>query len=64
MSQGDTELPVVAARTNGPSATPDPFFDTQPAAVFRPDRYVFAVVDEERDLDRLLVDLGRRLCLR
>jgi hypothetical protein len=64
MSHGDTELPVVAARTSGPSATRDPFFDAQPAPVFRPDRYAFGVVDEERDLDRLLVDLGRRLCLR
>jgi hypothetical protein len=64
MSHGDTELPVVAARTSGPSATRDPFFDAHPAAVFRPDRYVFGVVDEEWNLDRLLVEFGRRLCLR
>jgi hypothetical protein len=30
----------------------------------RPDRYVFGVVDKEWDLDRLLVELGRRLELR
>ena len=29
----------------------------------RPDRYVFGVVDEEWDLDRLLLELGRKLAL-
>ena len=41
----------------------DRVFDTHPAVVLRPDRYIFGVVDEEWDLDRLLVDLGRRLAL-
>ncbi len=42
----------------------DRLFDTHPAAVLRPDRYIFGVVDEEWDLDRLLVELGRKLSLR
>jgi 3-(3-hydroxy-phenyl)propionate hydroxylase len=42
----------------------DPLFDAHPAAVLRPDRYIFGVVDEEWDLDRLLVELGRKLSLR
>ncbi len=42
----------------------DDLFDAHPAAVLRPDRYVFGVVDEEWDLDRLLVELGRKLALR
>jgi 3-(3-hydroxy-phenyl)propionate hydroxylase len=41
----------------------DRLFDRHPAAVVRPDRYVFGVVDEEWDLDRLLAELGRRLAL-
>lgn len=41
----------------------DPLFDDHPAAVVRPDRYVFGVVDEAWDLDRLLVELGRKLAL-
>ena len=41
----------------------DRLFDAHPAAVLRPDRYVFGVVDEEWDLDRLLVALGRKLAL-
>ncbi len=41
----------------------DPLFDTHAAVVLRPDRYVFGVVDEEWDLDRLLLELGRRLSL-
>jgi hypothetical protein len=32
--------------------------------VLRPDRYVFGVVDEAWDLDRMLVELGRKLALR
>ena len=42
----------------------DRLFDTHPAAVVRPDRYVFGVVDTDWDLDRLLVELGRKLALR
>ncbi len=42
----------------------DRLFDLHPAAVLRPDRYVFGVVDEEWDLDRLLIELGRKLSLR
>jgi 3-(3-hydroxy-phenyl)propionate hydroxylase len=42
----------------------DRLFDAHPAAVLRPDRYVFGVVDEEWDLDRLLALLGRKLALR
>ena len=38
--------------------------DAHPAVVLRPDRYVFGVVDEEWDLDRLLAELGRKLALR
>jgi 3-(3-hydroxy-phenyl)propionate hydroxylase len=41
----------------------DRLFDAHPAAVVRPDRYVFGVVDEQRDLDQLLVELGRKLAL-
>jgi 3-(3-hydroxy-phenyl)propionate hydroxylase len=42
----------------------DRLFDSHPAALLRPDRYVFGVVDEDWSLDRLLRELGRRLCLR
>jgi 3-(3-hydroxy-phenyl)propionate hydroxylase len=42
----------------------DRLLDDHPAAVLRPDRYVFGVVDEEWDLDRLLLELGRKLALR
>ncbi len=42
----------------------DPLFDAHSAVVVRPDRYVFGVVDESWDLDRLLVELGRKLALR
>jgi 3-(3-hydroxy-phenyl)propionate hydroxylase len=42
----------------------DPLFDEHPAVVVRPDRYVFGVVDEAWDLDRLLQELGRKLALR
>jgi 3-(3-hydroxy-phenyl)propionate hydroxylase len=42
----------------------DHLFETHAAAVLRPDRYVFGVVDEQWDLDRLLVEVGRKLCLR
>jgi 3-(3-hydroxy-phenyl)propionate hydroxylase len=41
----------------------DRLFDAHGAAVLRPDRYVFGVVDEAWDLDRLLVELGRKLAL-
>jgi 3-(3-hydroxy-phenyl)propionate hydroxylase len=42
----------------------DNLFNSHPAVVLRPDRYVFGVVDDDWDLDRLLVELGRRLALR
>ena len=42
----------------------DRCFDEHPAAVLRPDRYLFGVVDGDWDLDRLLVELGRKLGLR
>jgi 3-(3-hydroxy-phenyl)propionate hydroxylase len=42
----------------------DRLFDAHPAALLRPDRYVFGVVDEDWSLDRLLGELGRRLQLR
>jgi 3-(3-hydroxy-phenyl)propionate hydroxylase len=42
----------------------DLLFDRHPAAVIRPDRYVFGVVDESWDLDQLVVELGRKLALR
>jgi 3-(3-hydroxy-phenyl)propionate hydroxylase len=42
----------------------DRLFDAHPAAVVRPDRYVFGVVDEAWDLDRLVLELGRKLALR
>jgi 3-(3-hydroxy-phenyl)propionate hydroxylase len=42
----------------------DRLFDAHPAALLRPDRYVFGVVDDEWDLDRLLAELARALHLR
>ena len=42
----------------------DRIFESHPAVVLRPDRYIFGVVDDEHDLDRLLEDLARRLALR
>lgn len=42
----------------------DSLFNTYPAVVLRPDRYIFGVVDEERDLDELLLGLESRLQLR
>jgi 3-(3-hydroxy-phenyl)propionate hydroxylase len=42
----------------------DHLFDAHPAVVLRPDRYIFGVVDEQWDLDGLLAELGRKLCLR
>jgi len=42
----------------------DNLFDTHPVAIVRPDRYVFGVVDEDWNLDRLLGELGRKLALR
>jgi 3-(3-hydroxy-phenyl)propionate hydroxylase len=41
----------------------DRLFDAHPAVLLRPDRYVFGVVDETSDLDRLLLELGRKLVL-
>ncbi len=42
----------------------DRLFDAHPAAVLRPDRYVFGVVDDAWDLDRLVLEVGRKLALR
>lgn len=42
----------------------DPLFEVHPAVVVRPDRLVFGVVDAEHDLDGLLGELARKLCLR
>jgi 3-(3-hydroxy-phenyl)propionate hydroxylase len=42
----------------------DDLFDAHPAVVLRPDRYIFGVVDDEWGLDRIVVELGRRLSLR
>jgi 3-(3-hydroxy-phenyl)propionate hydroxylase len=42
----------------------DHLFDAHPAVVLRPDRYVFGIVDRKWDLDRLLVELGRKLGVR
>jgi 3-(3-hydroxy-phenyl)propionate hydroxylase len=41
----------------------DDLFDAHPAVVLRPDRYVFGVVDGDRDLDRLLDELSNKLSL-
>ncbi len=50
-------LEVVAGET-------DHLFDAHSAAVLRPDRIIFGVVDDAWDLDRLLIELGRKLALR
>ena len=50
-------LEVVAGET-------DHLFDAHPVAVLRPDRTIFGVVDDAWDLDRLLIELGRKLALR
>jgi hypothetical protein len=50
-------LEVVAGET-------DHLFDAHSAAVLRPDRTIFGVVDDAWDLDRLLIELGRKLALR
>jgi len=42
----------------------DLLFDAHPVAVLRPDRIVFGVVDDDWNLDRLILELGRRLRLR
>jgi hypothetical protein len=42
----------------------DRVFDTHAAVVVRPDRYLFGLVDEAFDLDRLLAELARKLDLR
>jgi 3-(3-hydroxy-phenyl)propionate hydroxylase/flavoprotein hydroxylase len=41
----------------------DQLFDAHSAAVVRPDRYIFGVVDENWNLDQLLLELGRELAL-
>jgi 3-(3-hydroxy-phenyl)propionate hydroxylase len=42
----------------------DSLFESHPAAVLRPDRIVFGVVDETWSLDELLAELARKLALR
>ena len=42
----------------------DALFDHHRAAVVRPDRYIFGVVDDSHDLDQLVVELGRKLFAR
>jgi 3-(3-hydroxy-phenyl)propionate hydroxylase len=42
----------------------DDLFDAHPAVVVRPDRYVFGVVDDAWNLDRLVAELARELALR
>jgi 3-(3-hydroxy-phenyl)propionate hydroxylase len=41
----------------------DHLFDTHPAAILRPDRYIFGVVDEDWSVDDLLAELARKLAL-
>ena len=41
----------------------DAAFDAHAAVVLRPDRYIFGVVDENWNLDRLMIELGRQLRL-
>lgn len=43
---------------------PDPLFETCAAAVVRPDRLIFGIVDAEHDLARLLTELARKLSLK
>jgi hypothetical protein len=68
-SEGDAILRRLGGRAiglDGVSVTEgehDGLFDTHPAVVLRPDRYVFGVVDAEWDLDRLLAELSRKLYL-
>lgn len=50
------ELEVVAGEM-------DSAFDAHPAVILRPDRYVFGVVDDEWDLDRLVLELRDKLAL-
>ncbi len=42
----------------------DLLFSDHAAAVIRPDRHIFGVVDERWDLDRLMIELGRALSMR
>ena len=42
----------------------DSLFDAHAAVILRPDRYVFGLVDAQWDLDRLVLELGRKLALR
>jgi len=42
----------------------DMLFGDHPAAVIRPDRHIFGVVDDSWDLDRLMIELGRKLSMR
>lgn len=43
--------------------TMDSVFQSHPAVVLRPDRYLFGVVDDDWDLDALLRELGERVAL-
>lgn len=42
----------------------DRLFDSHAAAIVRPDRYVFGVVDDDWSLDRLIVSLEKKLAAR
>ena len=42
---------------------PDPLLESCEAALVRPDRMVFGVVDEAHDLSALVIELGRMLAL-
>lgn len=41
----------------------DPALESGAAVIVRPDRYLFGVADEDRDLDELIASLGRKLFL-
>ena len=41
----------------------DNLFDTHPAVVVRPDRYIFGVVDDAWTLDQLAIELSKRVAL-
>jgi len=41
----------------------DSLFDSHPAVVLRPDRYIFGVVDDHWSLDHLIAELARKLFL-
>jgi 3-(3-hydroxy-phenyl)propionate hydroxylase len=41
----------------------DRVFEKYSALILRPDRYIFGVVDDDWTLDRLLLELGAKMCL-